>query len=216
MQLRKYVAECLGTFFLVFAGTGAIIINEVSHGDVTPVGIGLTFGLVVMVLIYAIGPISGAHFNPAVTFAFAATRHFPMRQVPAYILSQLVGASAASFVLLFLFNNVAHLGATLPVGSEGQSLALEFLLTFLLMFVIMSVATGSKEVGQMAGLAIGSTVGLEAIFAGPICGASMNPARSFGPALVGAFYDHHWIYWLGPLLGALLGALAYEYLRKGD
>lgn len=212
--MNKYIAEFIGTFFLVFAGTGAIIIDHVSHGGVTNVGIGLTFGFIVLVLIYAMGHISGAHFNPAVTLAFTITRHFPLKQVPAYLISQFAGAILASTVLLFLFGNTAHLGATLPVGSEIQSLVLEFLLTFLLMFVIMSVSTGTKEVGQMAGLAIGLTVGLEAIFAGPICGASMNPARSFGPALVSGLFNHHWLYWLGPIAGAIAGAGAYKLISN--
>lgn len=211
---QKCLAECIGTFFLVFAGTGAIVVNAVSHGAVTHVGIGLTFGFVVLVLIYALGSLSGAHFNPAVTLSFWITRHFPTRHLLPYLFSQLLGAVLASAVLLGLFGNVAHLGATLPAGSQGQSLVLEFLLTFLLMFVIMSVATGSKERGQMAGLAIGLTVGLEAIFAGPICGASMNPARSFAPALLSGHWEHHWLYWLGPLTGAMLGALTYRYLRS--
>lgn len=210
---QKYLAECLGTFFLVFAGTGAVMINDITHGSLTQVGIGITFGLVVMVLIYAIGPISGAHFNPAVTLAFTVVRHFPIRQVGGYILAQLLGAIAASGILLCLLGDVAHLGATLPVGSEGQSLVLEFLLSFLLMFVITSVSTGTKEMGQMAGLAVGFTVGLEALFAGPISGASMNPARSFGPAMMGLYFNHHWIYWVGPLLGAISGVKTYEALR---
>lgn len=212
--MNKYIAEFIGTFFLVFAGTGAIIIDHVTQGSVTNVGIGLTFGFIVLVLIYAMGHISGAHFNPAVTLAFAVTRHFPRKQVPAYLISQLAGAILASTVLLFLFGNTAHLGATLPAGSEIQSLVLEFLLTFLLMFVIMSVSIGTKEVGQMAGLAIGLTVGLEAIFAGPICGASMNPARSFGPALVSGLFNHHWLYWLGPIAGAIAGAWSFKFISN--
>lgn len=211
---KKVVAEFLGTFFLVFAGTGAIVINEISREAVTHVGIGLTFGFVVLVLIYALGPVSGGHFNPAVTVTFWLTRHFPKSRLLPYILSQLLGAVLASLVLLFLFGNVAYLGATLPAGSDLQSLGLEFLLTFLLMFVIASVATGSKEAGEMAGLIIGLTVALEAIFAGPVCGASMNPARSFGPALVSGYLNHHWIYWLGPIAGAVLGGCTHEYLRS--
>lgn len=210
--IKQYVAEFLGTFFLVFAGTGAIIINALSSGVITHVGIGLTFGFIILVLIYALGPISGAHFNPAVTLAFTVTRYFPKNRALAYILSQLVGAVSASFVLLMLFGNVAHLGATLPAGSEIQSLVLEFFLSFLLMFVIMSVSTGSKEVGQMAGLAIGLTVGLAALFAGPISGASMNPARSLGPALISGTLQHHWIYWVGPGIGTILGASIYKTL----
>lgn len=213
MAFKKYLAEMLGTFFLVFAGTGSIVINELTQGSITQVGIGLTFGFIVLVLIYAIGPISGAHMNPAVTLAFSLTRHFPKNQLLGYVISQFLGAMLASLMILLLFGNVAHLGASLPAGSEMQSFILELLLTFLLMFVIMSVATGTKEVGQMAGLAVGLTVGLEAIFAGPICGASMNPARSFGPALISGYWGHHWIYWLAPLFGAVLGALAYECIR---
>jgi aquaporin NIP len=211
--MKKYLAEALGTFFLVFAGTGAIVINHLTHGGVTPVGIGLTFGFVVLVLIYALGPISGAHMNPAVTIAFTLTRHFPIRQLPGYLLGQLLGGFLASLIILLLFGNVANLGATLPLGSEMQSLILEFLLTFFLMFIIMSVATGTKEVGQMAGLAVGLTVGLEAMFAGPVSGASMNPARSFGPALVAMNFEHLWIYWVGPIAGACLGGLMYQFLR---
>lgn len=211
---QKYLAEGIGTFFLVFAGTGAIVIDAITHHTVTHVGIGLTFGFVVLVLIYALGPISGAHFNPAVTLAFTITRHFPKNHLLPYAISQLIGATVASLVLLLLFGNVVHLGATLPFGSAIQSLVLEFLLTFLLMFVIMSVSTGAKEVGQMAGIAIGLTVGLEAIFAGPISGASMNPARSFAPALVSGYFNHLWLYWLGPVCGAILGAMTYKYLNK--
>lgn len=211
---KKYLAECLGTFFLVFAGTGAIVINELTQGGVTQVGIGLTFGFIVLVLIYALGPISGAHFNPAITLSFAISRQFPKNQALAYILSQILGAVGASLMILLLFGNVGHLGATLPAGSEFQSLVLEFWLTFLLIFVIMSVSTDSKEVGQMAGLAIGLTVSLEALFAGPVSGASMNPARSFGPALMSLYFEHHWIYWLGPILGAVSGALTYNFLRQ--
>lgn len=209
---KKWLAEALGTFFLVFAGTGAIVINEATHGIVTHAGIGFTFGFVVLVLVYALGPISGAHFNPAVTLGFTLTRHFPKHHVLPYVLSQLLGASFASLALLLLFGNVTHLGATLPAGSDLQSLVLEFFLTFLLMFVIMSVATGAKEVGQMAGLAIGLTVGLAALFAGPISGASMNPARSFGPAFISGHFEHHWIYWVGPILGAAMGAVTYRFL----
>ena len=215
-MIKKYLSETIGTFFLVFAGTGSIVIDQVTHGGVTPVGIGLTFGLVVLVLIYSLGAISGAHFNPAVSIAFALTGNFSFREVPLYILSQICGAVLASMALYVLFGNIADLGATVPHGSWVQSFGLEFLLSFLLMFVITSVSTNGREVGQMAGLAIGLTVGLCATFAGPICGASMNPARSFGPALISMQFTHHWIYWLGPICGACLGALTSSYLQTDE
>ena len=201
-MLRKYAAEFFGTFALVFAGTGAIVINAVSSGAVSHVGIGLTFGLVVMAMIYAVGEVSGAHLNPAVTIGFCLARRFPPSAVLPYIISQSAGALFASLILRLLFGNVAHLGATLPAGTEFQSFLLEFILTAMLMFVILCVATGSKEQGLMAGIAIGATVGLEALFAGPICGASMNPARSFAPALISGHLTSLWLYLTAPFLGA--------------
>ena len=183
--MRKVTAEMLGTFFLVFAGTGAITINDVSGGTVTHVGIALTFGLVVLALIYALGDVSGAHFNPAVTLGFVVARRFPVGQAIPYVLAQCAGAVSASFCLRLLFTHHTTLGATLPRnGDAAQSFVLELLLTFFLMFVILSVSTGAKEKGLMAGVAIGAVIALEALFAGPICGASMNPARSLAPALV--------------------------------
>ena len=202
--MRKYIAEAIGTFALVFAGTGAIVINKVSGGVITHPGIALTFGLVVMAMIYAVGGVSGAHFNPAVTAGFFLARRFPGRCVVPYIGSQLAGALLASAVLRLLFGNVASLGATLPAGSDVQSLVLEVILTAVLMFVILCVATGSKEQGLMAGIAIGGTVGLEAMFAGPICGASMNPARSIAPALLSGHVTSLWVYVAGPLVGAAI------------
>lgn len=199
---QKCFAEALGTFALVFAGTGAIVINNVAGGVVTHPGIALTFGLVVMAMIYAVGGVSGAHFNPAVTVGFFLARRLRGCCVLPYIGSQLVGALLASLVLRLLFGTVAHLGATLPAGSDLQSLVLEVILTSLLMFVILCVATGSKEQGLMAGIAIGGTVALEAMFAGPICGASMNPARSIAPALVSGHLASLWVYVAAPLLGA--------------
>jgi MIP family channel proteins len=210
---RKALAELVGTFGLVFAGTGAIVINAESEGAVTHVGIGLTFGLIVMVMIYATGHISGAHINPAVTLAFAAARHFPLSSVPTYLVAQLSGALMASLVLRATFGEVADLGATLPAEGAGQSLVLEFFLTLFLMFVIMAVATDVRAVGQAAAIAIGGTVGLEALFAGPISGASMNPARSLAPALVSGTWDSQWIYILGPVVGALAGAFIYVVIR---
>ena len=214
---RRSAAEFIGTFSLVFAGTGAIIVNDLSGGQVTQVGIGLTFGLIVTALmVYATGHISGAHINPAVTLGFCLARHFPWKEMPVYWAAQLGGAAIASLSLRALFGDVAHLGATLPAGSASQSFGLEIVLTFLLMFVIMAVATDVRAVGPMAALAIGGTVGLDSIFAGQISGASMNPARSFGPALVGSVWTDHWVYWAAPIIGAAIASLSYAWLRDGN
>jgi len=212
----RYAAEFVGTFALVFAGPGAAVINAYSNGGVTPVGVGLTFGLVVGVMIYAIGHISGAHINPAVTITFTVMRHFPRRDVPGYVGAQLAGAAAASLLTKALYGDTAHLGATLPSHGAGQALVLEIALTFFLMFVIMAVATDVRAVGEAAALAIGGYVALAATFAGPIAGASMNPARSFGPALVSNDWSSWWVYWAGPIAGALLGALVYQLVRSGE
>lgn len=213
--LRRAGAEALGVYGLVFAGCGAIVINATTNGTIGHVGISLTFGLIIMVMIYALGHISGAHFNPAVTIAFTATRHFPLALAPLYLAAQFAGAIAASATLRLLVGPAANLGATTPRGGAGQSFVLETILTFFLMFVIMAVATDTRAVGQAAAIAIGGTVGLEALFAGPISGASMNPARSFGPALLSGAWEAQWLYFAGPLLGALLGALTYQLVR-GD
>lgn len=211
-EWRMALAETVGTFGLVLAGTGAITIDA-ETGGVGHVGIGLTFGLAVMAMIYAVGHVSGAHINPAVTIAFWATRHFPTRLVPLYLVAQFAGALLASLALLAMFGDAGSLGATRPRGSAGQSLMLELLLTALLMFVIMAVATDVRAVGQAAAIAIGGTVGLEALFAGPISGASMNPARSLAPAIVGGIVDAQWIYVVGPVAGALAGAVVYMLVR---
>ena len=211
--LRRCTAEFIGTFGLVFAGAGAIMVDFTSGGEVTNLGIGIVFGLVVAAMIYATGHISGAHINPAVTLGFALSRHFPWKWVPHYWSSQLLGASAAALVLRALFGDVANMGATLPSGSVWDSLLFEGVLTFFLMFVIMAVATDTRAVGSSAAIAIGATVGLEAIFGGPVSGASMNPARSFGPALVGWTWLDHWAYWVGPIVGASLAAVTYWWLR---
>ena len=210
---RRCLTEALGTAILVFAGTGAIVIDEISGGRVTHLGVGLTFGMTVCAVIYATGHISGAHINPAVTLGFPLAKHFPWRDVPLYWGAQLVGAIVGSAGLLALFGQTGDMGATVPAGSAMQSLGLEVALTFILMFVIMAVATDQRAVGQGAAIAIGTTVGLEAIFAGPISGASMNPARSLGPALIGEVWSAHWVYWLGPLAGAAAGALLYRWLQ---
>jgi aquaporin NIP len=215
-EFRAYIAEGVGTFLLVFAGAGAAVINVVSDGGVTSLGIGLTFGLVVMVAIFAIGHISGAHINPAVTLAFATFGSFPWRHVPAYVIAQLIGATVAALALRWLFGNVGDLGSTIPTAGAGQALGLEVIITFFLMFVIVAVATDERAVPGAAAVAIGGYVALAATFAGPIAGASMNPARSFGPALASGTWIDHWVYWAGPIVGALLGALVYTYIREGE
>ena len=212
--MRKYLAELIGTFAMVFCGTGAIIINQESGGAITHVGIAITFGLIVATMIYTIGDISGAHLNPAVTIAFWVAKEFPFKEIAPYILSQAVGAFLASFILRMLFPANTVLGATLPTGSEMQSFVLEVILTFILMFVILRVAKGSKEQGLFAGLVIGSVVLLEAMFAGPICGASMNPIRSLAPALVSGHLEHVWIYLVAPVLGAILAVFAWVGLKE--
>ncbi len=214
--MKKLFAETLGTFALVFAGTGAIVINHASGGTIGHAGIALTFGLMVLAMIYTFGEVSGAHFNPAVTVAFAAARRFPWKEVPSYVGAQLIGAFAASALLRLLFPADATLGATHPAGAASQSFILEVVLTFLLMLVILSVSTGAKEKGITAGIAIGAMVALGAMFAGPISGASMNPARSIAPAVMSGRVEHLWIYLAGPLLGALLAIPACYGVRGAD
>lgn len=203
----------MGTFFLVFAGTGAIVVNQVSANAVTHPGIALTFGLIVLAMIYTIGDISGAHLNPAVTIGFWAAGRFPKSQLFPYILSQCGGAMAASLVMRMLFRSNVALGATLPRGAFSQSFILEFLLTFLLMWVVLNVSTGAKEKGITAGIVVGSVIALEAMFAGPISGASMNPARSLGPALVSGHLKPLWIYMVAPVLGAYASTFACRLVQ---
>jgi aquaporin NIP len=210
---QKCLAEFIGTFALVFAGTGAIVINDVSGGGVSNVGIALTFGLVVLAMIYAIGDVSGAHLNPAVTSAFWLSGRLAGGLVLPYVASQLGGAFAASGVLKLLFPSHATLGSTLPAGTDGQSFILELILTFLLMFVILNVSTGEKEKGITAGIAVGAIIALEAMFAGKISGASMNPARSLAPAIVSGHWEHLWIYLTAPFGGAWLAVLACRGCR---
>jgi MIP family channel proteins len=213
---REAYAEGIGTFILVFAGTGAVMVNKISGGAITHLGISFVFGAVVAALIYGIGHLSGAHFNPAVTLAFWASGFFPKRRVLPYILAQSVGAIAASTLLLIALGPVAKLGATLPLNDNWlQSLVLETVLTFILMFVILGSGLDRRAPIGFAGLAIGLTVGLEAAFMGPITGASMNPVRSLGPAFVGRIWQHHWVYWVAPILGAQLAVIVYRQLSDG-
>ncbi|MGZ4339877.1 MAG: aquaporin [Gaiellaceae bacterium] len=211
-DLRALVAEAIGTFALVFAGCGAIMVDAKTH-QLGHVGVAFSFGLVIMVMIYAVGHVSGAHFNPAVTFAFALTRHFPWRKAVDYWAAQSVGAVAAAALLRASLGDVAHVGATLPSGSQGQSFLLEFVMSAFLMFVILAVATDTRAVGEAAAIAIGGTIGLDAMFGGPVSGASMNPIRSIAPALVSGNPRALWLYIVAPVLGTSLGGLAYQFVR---
>ncbi|MHC4996797.1 MAG: MIP/aquaporin family protein [Planctomycetota bacterium] len=204
---KAFMAEVFGTFTLVFVGCGAMVVADVTQGGVGGAGVGLAWGLVVMTMIYAVGDTSGAHLNPAVTIGFWIARRFPGQKLVAYVVAQLMGAVAAAIVLRGLFPEHATLGSTLPTGSLGQSFILEVIITCVLMFVILSVATGAKEKGMMAGVAVGGVVGMNAMWAGPICGASMNPARSLGPAMVSGNMDEVWAYIVAPILGAALAVL---------
>jgi aquaporin NIP len=211
---RRAAAEALAAFALVFAGCGAVVTDTVRDGALGAVGVSLVFGLVIMAMIYATGHLSGAHINPAVTIAFTLTRHFPVRDAAAYVAAQLAGAAAAGLLLLAVWTEQpADLGATVPSVAAGSALLYEIVLTAFLMFVIIAVATDTRAVGAAAALAIGGTVALDALFGGPITGASMNPARSFGPALASGTWTDFWVYLAGPVIGAALGAFAYQLIR---
>jgi MIP family channel proteins len=209
---RRLVAEGIGTFTLVFAGCGAIMVDAKTHA-LGHVGVAFSFGLVIMAMIYAVGHVSGAHFNGAVTLAFALTRHFPWPRAFAYWGAQLVGALVAAAVLRGSLGDVADVGATFPSGSDRQSFLWEIVLTAILMFVIMAVATDTRAVGEAAAIAVGGTIGLDAMFGGPISGASMNPMRSAGPAIVAGNLHSLWVYLVAPPIGAAIGALAYQFIR---
>lgn len=214
--MKKYIAEFIGTYTMVFCGTGAIVIDQVSGGAITHIGVALTFGMVVLAMIYALGDVSGAHINPAVTTAFVLAGRIKKNEAVWYIIFQVAGALLASFSLKLLFPQNQTLGATMPAGSDMQSFVLETILTFFLMFVIMNVSTGDKEKGITAGIAIASVVGLEALFAGPICGASMNPARSIAPAIVSGnmqLISHMWIYMIAPVIGACLSVFVFKFIQ---
>ncbi|XP_073155166.1 aquaporin NIP1-1-like [Henckelia pumila] len=215
--MQKIIAETLGTYFLIFAGCAAVVVNADKGKVVTLPGISIVWGLVVMVMVYSVGHISGAHFNPAVTIAFASCKRFPWKQVPAYIAAQVVGSTLASGTLRLLFSGPHnHFAGTLPTGTDLQSLVIEFIITFYLMFVISGVATDNRAIGELAGLAVGATVLLNVLFAGAVSGASMNPARSLGPAIVWSNYRGLWIYMLGPTSGAIAGAWVYNIIRFTD
>ena len=211
-MMRRLVSESLGTFGLVFAGTGAIVVDQ-EIGGITHIGVALIFGLVVMSLIYGFGDISGAHFNPAVTIAFAVAKRFPWPDIPGYVGAQLIGALAASGALKLGFPADDKLGTTLPSGSALQAFLFEFGLTFFLMLVILNVSTGAKEKGITAAIAIGGVIGLEAMFAGPVCGASMNPIRSLAPAIVSGHLEHLWLYLIAPVAGAAAAVPISSYLH---
>lgn len=213
--LRRVIAELIGTYALVTAGCGAIMVNATS-GETGHVGVALTFGLIVMVMIAALGHLSGAHFNPAVTVAFALTRHFKWRDVPFYAGGQIAGAVLGALTLRLLLGDVAKLGATLPTNSAAQAFGIEVLLTAVLMLVIIAVATDTRAVGAPAAIAIGATVALDALWGGSLSGASMNPARSLGPALVAGVWADQWVYWLAPVIGASIGALLYTWLQADE
>ncbi|HXB41651.1 MAG TPA: aquaporin [Bacteroidia bacterium] len=210
--MKKYIAEFLGTFALVFCGTGAIIINEQTHGVIGHAGIAITFGLIVTAMIYTFGNISGSHLNPAVTLGFSVLKLFKAKDILPYLIAQIAGAFAASFLLKFLFPENMNLGATLPAGSQIQSFILEFILTYFLMLTILFTSQGTEKTQQLAGLIIGGVILLEAMFAGPICGASMNPARSLAPAIVSGQLHSLWLYLLAPVCGSLSATFSYKFL----
>ena len=215
--MKNYWAEFFGTYILVFVGTGAIMINEISGGEVSNLGIGLSFGLVVMAMIYSIGDISGAHINPAVTIAFAIAKKFPKNQILPYISSQLVGAILASTSLYFIFPESITMGETVPSNEDWiQSFLLEFILTFILMFVILNVSTGSKEKGIIAALAVGGVIAFEATFAGPISGASMNPARSIAPAIFSGELTYLWLYIVATTLGSIFAVYSCKLIQSNN
>lgn len=213
-KYKKYLAEIIGTFAMVFCGTGAIIVNQHTNGVITHAGVACTWGLIVAAMIYALGNVSGAHFNPAVTIGFWIAKSFPAKEIIPYVTSQGIGAFGASIILKSLFSGNDTLGATLPAGTPMQSFVLELLLTFFLVLVIMQVAKGSKEQGMFAGLAIGSVVLLEAMFAGPICGASMNPIRSLAPAIVSGHTEHLWVYLSAPVIGSVTAVGLWKLMKS--
>ncbi len=216
MNSKNYISEALGTFTLVFCGTAAMAVNEITQGAVTHVGVGITWGFIVIAMIYAFGEISGAHFNPAVTIAFAYAKKFPWKEVPKYILFQFIGAMVASLLVWYLFPESKTLGGTQTILPPFKAFVLEYLLTFFLMLVIINVSTGSKETGIMAGMAIGGVVMLEALFAGPMTNASMNPIRSLAPAIVSTNFTNLWLYLTAPILGAITAVISCKWVKDDN
>lgn len=210
------VAEIIATFLLVFVTCGSAALSASDEQRVSKLGASVAGGLIVTVMIYAVGHISGAHMNPAVTLAFAAVRHFPWKQVPFYVAAQLTGSISASFTLRVLLNPIKHVGTTSPAGTELQALVMEIVVTFSMMFITSAVATDTKAIGELAGIAVGSAVCITSILAGPVSGGSMNPARTLGPALASSYYKGIWVYLLGPVMGTLMGAWAYNIIRVTD
>lgn len=213
LRFRRAAAEALGTFFLVLIGPGSAAVNAYTNGAVSHVGVALAFGFVVVAMVYALGHLSGAHINPAVTLGFWSARRFPSTEVLPYLLAQCTGAAAASLALRAVLGPVGNLGATLPAIPLGSAFGIEWLLSFALMFVIMAVATDQRVADGFAPIAVGLSVGFCALMGGPLTGASMNPARSFGPAVVGNLWRAHWIYWLAPVTGMIAAARVYDLLR---
>ena len=216
MSNPRLIAEAVGTFMLVVIGPGAAAVNQHTQGAVSHVGVALSFAFVILAGVYALGHISGAHFNPAITAGFWLGGRFPGREVVPYVVAQLSGAIAGAFLLGMLLGNDARAATTVPTIPLSSAFILETVLTFFLMLVVMAVATDHRVASPAAGLAVGLTVGFDALMGGPLTGASMNPARTFGPAVATGVWTGHWIYWLAPLLGAALGVVTYGYLRKGE
>ncbi|GER48318.1 aquaporin NIP2-1 [Striga asiatica] len=214
--LKKVMAEIIATFLLVFVTCGSAALSSTDEHKVSRLGASVAGGLIVTVMIYAVGHISGAHMNPAVTLAFAAVRHFPWIQVPIYIAAQLTGGISAGFTLRVLLHPIKHVGTTSPTGAHIQALIMEIVVTFSMMFITSAVATDTKAIGELAGIAVGSAVCITSILAGPISGGSMNPARTIGPAVASNFYDGIWVYIVGPICGTLLGAWSYSFIRVSD
>jgi aquaporin Z len=216
IERRRLGAEAIGTFFLVLIGPGAVMVNAYSGGSLGQTGIALAFGFVVTAMVYAHGHLSGAHINPAVTIALWSVHHFPGRSVVPYVTAQCIGAVGASAVLRFVLGTAGNMGATLPLVPMRGAFVVEALLSFVLMFVIMAFATDDRVASGVAGVAVGVTVGCCALMGGPLTGASMNPARSLGPAMVGGRWQAHWLYWVAPILGMVVAAHLYEVLRKAS